>query len=58
MKQIYDLCELCSLFEPEECRKGHKLHPLKATVECEDFQSLFEDCYDLVEDQKDKVKDE
>ena len=58
MKQVYDLCELCSLFEPEECRKGHRLHPLKATVECEDFQSLFEDCYVLVEDQEEKAKDE
>ena len=46
MKQVYDLCELCSLFEPEQCKKGHRLHPLKATVECEDFQMLFEDWYE------------
>ena len=63
MKQVYNLCELCNLFEPEQfaldrCKKEHKLHPLKATVECEDFQLMFEYLYDLVEDQKEKVEDD
>lgn len=63
MKQIYDLCELCKLFEPKQfaldrCQNEHELHPLKATIECEDFQLLFEDFYELVEEKNGEVEDE
>ncbi len=58
MKQIYDLCGLCSIFGLPQCKNMHRLHPLKATIECEDFQPLFEYLYNLVEEQKEKVEDE